>query len=89
MPINNFIIATEPLVDRAKSILTKDIAVADTKFVVNYFRLSKDNRLLFGGGENYSYKFPKNITSTVLKPMLEIFPQLSDIKIDYAWGGTL
>ena len=48
MPINNFIIATEPLVDRAKSILTKDIAVADTKFVVNYFRLSKDNRLLFG-----------------------------------------
>ncbi len=43
----------------------------------------------FGGGENYSYKFPKNITSTVLKPMLEIFPQLSNIKIDYAWGGTL
>jgi gamma-glutamylputrescine oxidase len=89
MPINNFIIATEPLGDRATSILTKDIAVADTKFVVNYFRLSKDKRLLFGGGENYSYKFPKNITSTVLKPMLEIFPQLSDIKIDYAWGGTL
>ena len=89
MPINNFIIATEPLGSRAESILTKDIAVADTKFVVNYFRLSKDKRHLFGGGENYSYKFPKSITSTVLKPMLEIFPQLSDVKIDYAWGGTL
>ncbi len=89
MPINNFIIATEPLGERTEEVLTKDIAVADTKFVVNYFRLSKDKRLLFGGGENYSYKFPKNITSTVLKPMLEIFPQLSDVKIDYAWGGTL
>jgi gamma-glutamylputrescine oxidase len=89
MPINNFIIATEPLGKRTGEVLTKDIAVADTKFVVNYFRLSKDKRLLFGGGENYSYKFPKNITSTVLKPMLEIFPQLSDVKIDYAWGGTL
>ena len=89
MPINNFIIATEPLGERTEEVLTKDIAVADTKFVVNYFRLSKDKRLLFGGGENYSYKFPKNITSTVLKPMLEIFPQLSNIKIDYAWGGTL
>ena len=51
MPINNFIVATEPLGDRAKSVLAKDIAVADTKFVVNYFRLSDDQRLLFGGGE--------------------------------------
>ena len=89
MPINSFIIATEPLGQRAEEVLKKDIAVTDTKFVVNYFRLSKDKRLLFGGGENYSHKFPKNITSTVLKPMLEIFPQLSDVKIDYAWGGTL
>ena len=89
MPINSFMIATEPLGHRAEEVLKKDIAVTDTKFVVNYFRLSKDKRLLFGGGENYSHKFPKNITSTVLKPMLEIFPQLSDVKIDYAWGGTL
>ena len=50
MPINNFIVATEPLGDRAKSVLAKDIAVADTKFVVNYFRLSNDQRLLFLGG---------------------------------------
>ncbi len=89
MPINNFIIATEPLGSAAARVLSKDVAVADTKFVVNYFRLSHDGRLLFGGGENYSYRFPKNIAKTVRKPMTEIFPHLTDVKIDYAWGGTL
>ena len=89
MPINNFIAATEPLGSEASRVLTKDVAVADTKFVVNYFRLSHDGRLLFGGGENYSYHFPKNIAETVRKPMTEIFPHLADVKIDYAWGGTL
>lgn len=89
MPINNFIAATEPLGDDAVKVLTKDIAVADTKFVVNYFRLSHDKRLLFGGGESYGYRFPKDIATKVRKPMTEIFPHLRDVKIDYAWGGTL
>jgi gamma-glutamylputrescine oxidase len=88
MPINNFILATEPLGDRAKDILAKPIAVCDTKFVVNYWRLSEDNRLLFGGGESYGYKFP-DLVKTVRKPMLEVYPQLADARIDYAWGGTL
>jgi gamma-glutamylputrescine oxidase len=88
MPINNFIIATEPLGARAKEILAEPIAVADSKFVVNYWRLSEDNRLLFGGGESYGYKFP-DILKTVSKPMLEVYPQLRGTKIDYAWGGTL
>ena len=88
MPINNFIVATEPLGIRAKDILSQPIAVADTKFVVNYWRLSEDNRLLFGGGESYGYRFP-DIIKTVLKPMLQVYPQLKDVKIDYAWGGTL
>jgi len=88
MPINNFIVATEPLGIRAKDILSQPIAVADTKFVVNYWRLSEDNRLLFGGGESYGYKFP-DIIKTVLKPMLQVYPQLKGVKIDYAWGGTL
>jgi len=88
MPINNFILATEPLGDRAKDLLSQPIAVADTKFVVNYWRLSEDNRLLFGGGESYGYKFP-DIIKTVMKPMLQVYPQLRDVKIDYAWGGTL
>ena len=89
MPINNYIVATEPLTDTKHTVLTKDIAVADSKFVVNYFRMAHDNRLLFGGTESYGYKFPQNIATKVRKPMLKIFPQLDNIKIDYAWGGTL
>ena len=89
MPINNFIAATEPLGDDAARVLKRDIAVSDDRFVVNYFRLSHDKRLLFGGGESYGYKFPKDISAVVRKPMTEIFPHLKDIRIDYAWGGTL
>ncbi|MFN4131182.1 MAG: NAD(P)/FAD-dependent oxidoreductase [Paracoccaceae bacterium] len=88
MPINNFILATEPLGDRAAGVLSRPIAVADTKFVVNYWRLSEDNRLLFGGGESYGYRFP-DVVKTVMKPMLEVYPQLRDVRVDYAWGGTL
>ncbi len=90
MPINNFIVATEPLgADTARSLIGDDVAVADSKFVVNYYRLSEDHRLLFGGGESYGYKFPKDITAKARQPMLEVYPQLRDVKIDYAWGGTL
>lgn len=88
MPINNFIVATEPLGDRASQVLAEPVAVADTKFVVNYWRLSEDNRLLFGGGESYGYRFP-DIIKTVRKPMLEVYPALRDVRIDHAWGGTL
>lgn len=89
MPINNYIIATEPLGDRAAQVLTRDIAVHDTKFVVNYWRLSRDKRLIFGGGETVSYHFPSDIAAKVRKPMLEIYPELADIAITHAWGGTL
>jgi gamma-glutamylputrescine oxidase len=89
MPINNFIVATEPLGARTKEVLTRDVAVADSRFVVNYFRLSHDGRLLFGGGESYGYRFPANIASVVRKPMQVVFPHLKDVRIDYAWGGTL
>ncbi|MDB2369227.1 FAD-binding oxidoreductase [Octadecabacter sp.] len=88
MPINNFIAATAPL-DNPRRLIRDNHAVADSKFVINYFRLSDDNRLLFGGGESYGYAFPKDIAATVRKPMLEIFPDLKDTAIDYAWGGTL
>ncbi|QDG78970.1 FAD-binding oxidoreductase [Labrenzia sp. PHM005] len=90
MPINNFIVATEPFSEEdAKALIRDNVAVADSKFVINYFRLSADRRLLFGGGENYGYRFPDDIKSFVRRPMLEIFPQLKDAKIDYGWGGTL
>lgn len=89
MPINNFIVATKPLGAETARVLTKDIAVADSKFVVNYFRLSADGRLLFGGGESYGYRFPSDIAAVVRKPMSRIYPHLADVEIDYAWGGTL
>ena len=90
MPINNFIVATEPLgKDMAESLISRDVAIADSKFVVNYFRRSADNRMLFGGGETYGYRFPRDIKALVSKPMLEVYPQLADVKLDYAWGGTL
>ncbi len=90
MPINNFILATEPLSEElCRKINRDDVAVADSKFVVNYFRMSADKRLLWGGGENYTSRFPKDIGSFVKKYMLESYPELKDVKIDYGWGGTL
>ena len=89
MPINNFIVATEPLGERAAEVLSRPVAVADSKFVVNYFRLSDDGRLLFGGGETYGYRFPRDIAAVVRPCMEEVFPQLRGVPVDYAWGGTL
>ncbi len=89
MPINNFIVATEPLGARARELIRDDVCVQDTKFVIDYYRLSPDGRLLFGGGESYSPNLPKDIAGFVRKPMLRVFPQLEDVRIDYAWGGTL
>ena len=90
MPINNFIIATEPLSEEiARNLIRDDVAVADSRFVINYYRLSADRRLLFGGGETYSYTFPADIKAFVRPYMLKIYPQLAEAKIDYGWGGTL
>ena len=90
MPINNFILATEPLDEEQLAVINpRDVAIADSRFVVNYYRLSADKRLLFGGGENYRQNFPSDIASFVRKPMLQVYPQLADTRIDYAWGGTL
>ena len=90
MPINNFIVSTKPM-DPAQQeeIIRNNYAVADGKFVVNYFRFSDDHRLLFGGTESYGYRFPKDIAASVRRPLGEIFPQLRDVEIDHAWGGTL
>jgi len=90
MPINNFMIATEPLGEsRANELINGRFGVHDTRFVVNYFRISDDYRLLFGGGENYRAGFPGDIKKFVRPYMLKLFPQLKDVAIDYSWGGTL
>lgn len=89
MPLHNFILTTEPLGQRADQIIPRREAVADSRFVVYYWRLTRDNRLLFGGGETYGSSFPKDIKSFVRPHMLKLYPNLADVKIDYAWGGTL
>lgn len=88
MPINSYIGATAPLTPD-QTVLARDIAVADSKFVVNYFRMSHDNRLLFGGRESYSVGFPKDISTALHARMVNLFPQLDGIALDYVWGGTL
>ena len=90
MPINNFVITTEPLGREAAERLVRDrLAVADSRFVVYYFRITPDDRLLFGGGETYSYRFPKDIVRMVRRHLLHVFPQLQKTRIEHAWGGTL
>ncbi len=86
----NYLVATEPLAeDEAKRLIPRDVAVCDTKFVVDYYRLSSDRRLIFGGGEKYTRHEPRNIAKFVRPYMLRVFPQLKDKSIDYSWGGTL
>ncbi|MFV0385911.1 NAD(P)/FAD-dependent oxidoreductase [Paracoccus sp. (in: a-proteobacteria)] len=89
MPINNYIVATEPLGDRFPEILPYRPAVADTKFVVNYWRLDDNRRLIFGGGETMGYRFPRDIAAMVRPHLLSVYPQLRDVALTHAWGGTL
>ena len=90
MPINNYMLATEPLSDElARRVSRDDTSMSDSRFVINYWKLSADNRLLFGGGESYSNRFPADIKGFVRKYMLRIYPELADTRIDYGWGGTL
>ncbi len=90
MPINNYIIATEPLGEiDAKKIIKNNYAVSDTRFIIDYYRFSEDWRMLFGGGETYTSNFMKNPIDFVKKRMLKVFPSLTNFNIDYYWGGTL
>jgi gamma-glutamylputrescine oxidase len=90
MPINNFIAATEPLDEATvQRINPRNLCVSDTKFVLNYFRLTPDRRLLWGGGESYGRRFPRDIAGLVRRAMAEIYPDLAARPITHAWGGTL
>ncbi|MCC5975137.1 MAG: FAD-binding oxidoreductase [Rubellimicrobium sp.] len=89
MPINSFIAATEPLGERWTEIMTRDVAVADSKFVVNYYRMSEDRRFLFGGRESYGLGFPVDIKTALVRRMVTLFPQLGGVEISHVWGGTL
>ncbi len=88
IPIMNYNIATAPLA-QAGALLPSDAAIADSRFVLNYFRLSADKRLIFGGGEKYSQTPPADIGGFVRKHIAQVFPSLAEVPIDYAWGGAV
>ncbi|MGI9238763.1 MAG: NAD(P)/FAD-dependent oxidoreductase [Woeseiaceae bacterium] len=89
-PAGSYVIATEPLSDEvANEINSKDVAVCDLNEVVDYYRLSADKRLLYGGACNYSGRDPASIKDYILPRMLKVYPQLRDVRIDYEWGGKI
>lgn len=89
-PVNSFIIATEPLsAAQVADINPEDLAVCDPNFVLQYFRLSADKRLLFGGRWNYFGDDPELIKKNLKPRMCKIYPQLINTRIDYAWTGTI
>ncbi|MFI8479157.1 NAD(P)/FAD-dependent oxidoreductase [Pseudomonas sp. NPDC078700] len=89
MPCGTQVIATEPLSDEmAKSILPQDYCVEDCNYLLDYYRLTGDKRLVFGGGVVYGARDPANIESIIRPNMIKTFPQLKDVKIDYAWTGN-
>lgn len=89
VPLMNYNVATVPLGELAAELLPSDAAVADSRFVLNYFRLSADKRLIFGGGERYRSAPPRDIGAFVRPHLERIFPQLRGVGIDYGWGGIV
>ncbi len=88
MPVGTYIVATEPLEKAvADSLITNRAAVADTNFVLDYYRLSADDRLLFGGRVSYSTLQPVRLARSLERRMLRVFPQLAGTKIAFSWGG--
>jgi glycine/D-amino acid oxidase-like deaminating enzyme len=90
IPAGSYIVATEPLAaERASELLPQDMAACDQKVGLDYFRLTSDGRLLFGGLCNYSGRDPKDIAASLRPNMLKVFPQLGDVRIEYEWGGYI
>lgn len=90
MPVTSFVVTTEPLGEAvARSLIRDDEAVADTNFILDYYRRTADHRLLFGGGANYSTLEPADVGAFMKKRMVKVFPQLRDVKISHAWGGFI
>ena len=90
MPVGTYVIATEPLpAERARALIKNDAAVSDANWILDYFRLARDHRLLFGGRVSYSGLEADPSGRATRARMLRVFPQLADVRITHAWGGYL
>jgi gamma-glutamylputrescine oxidase len=88
--VGTYIIATEPLDPaRARALLPSNAAIADINWILDYFRLSADHRILFGGRVSYSAMQPRNLGESMRRRMIRVFPSLAEVKVDYAWGGFI
>ncbi|MVS99698.1 NAD(P)/FAD-dependent oxidoreductase [Devosia marina] len=89
MPVSTQMMATEPLgEERAKALLPTDMCVEDVRYILDYFRLSADHRLIFGGGVVYGGTDPADVEAKLRPNMVKVFPQLKNVKVDYAWSGN-
>lgn len=89
MPVSSQVMATEPLPkDLIESLLPADYCIEDANYVLDYYRRTADNRLLYGGGIVYGGHDPRTLTGKIRPNMLKTFPELTDVRIDYAWSGN-
>ena len=89
MPVSTQVMATEPLgEERARALIPTDACIEDIRYILDYYRLSGDNRLVFGGGTVYGGTDPSDIKAKLQRNMDKVFPQLKGVKIDYAWSGN-
>ncbi len=90
LPSNSSVIVTEPLSKaQAEALMPGNRAVCDPRTALDYYRLSADRRLLFGGLSNYTGREPNNLQGVMREKMLKVFPQLEDARIDYGWSGQM
>jgi len=90
LPAGSYIIATEPLSPaQARTLIPQNMALCDQRVALDYYRLSADRRLLFGGACHYSGRDPKDIAAYMRPKMLEVFPHLDKVNIDFQWGGMI
>ena len=90
LPAGSYVIATEPLGEaRARALIPQNMALCDQRVALDYYRLSADNRLLFGGACHYSGRDPADIAAYMRPKMLQVFPDLKDVRIDFQWGGMI
>ena len=88
MPVGTYVITTEPMnAERCQALMPAHAAICDSRFVLDYFRTTADNRMLWGGKVSYSKMAPRDLPNAMRVDMLKVFPQLADLKVEHAWGG--